>query len=65
MTYLNYLKTYSTLEPTILVMSEIGLTDTYIASKLGIARQTIYNVRERQRPLIKALQTLNDTPTLK
>lgn len=56
MTWLEYIKAHGNLDQIIVLLKERRVTDAHIMTLLEIPKQTIYNARERQKPLLDAMQ---------
>lgn len=54
-TYLEYIKNYGNLDQVIMLLKERKVTDVQIMEILEIPKQSIYNARKRQQPLLKYL----------
>lgn len=52
---LEYIKTYGNLDQVIMLLKYKKFTDKQIIDTLEISRQTIYDARKRQKPLLEAL----------
>lgn len=60
MTILEYIKRYGNLEHVVLLLDSSGYSDEQIIKLTGLSRMSIYNIRKRYEPLVKALEQLNE-----
>lgn len=60
MRYLEYLKKYTYFDLFIVLMDDLNYTDEEITTKLEVSKQLIYDARKRLKPLIDALNSLDD-----